>query len=161
MAFKSLLRNPSLKRLSTTSDQVRAKMDPLRRQVPNFLQNISQYEEELDDTLSSYYLEEGQSLPGMATVEGTEHYHKRSQSEDSMFQVHHDNFKSPFNSAVKVTTIGVGSYVGGVDDLTDYLMYSGMKTSILSGGVNHIDTAPNYRYQKSERTIGKLLQTLS
>lgn len=31
---------------------------------------------------------------------------------------------------------------------------------MLSGGVNHIDTAPNYRYMKSERTIGKILNVL-
>lgn len=31
---------------------------------------------------------------------------------------------------------------------------------MLSGGINNIDTAPNYRYMKSERTIGKILTTL-
>ena len=39
-------------------------------------------------------------------------------------------------------------------------MYDAIKTSVLSGGVNHIDTAPNYRYMKSEKTIGKILTTL-
>ena len=39
-------------------------------------------------------------------------------------------------------------------------MYDGIKTAVLSGGVNHIDTAPNYRYKKSEKTVGRILTTL-
>ena len=39
-------------------------------------------------------------------------------------------------------------------------MYESFKTSVLSGGVNNVDTAPNYRYMKSEKTIGKVLATL-
>lgn len=31
---------------------------------------------------------------------------------------------------------------------------------MLSGGVNHIDTAPNYRYLKSELTVGKIITAL-
>jgi aryl-alcohol dehydrogenase-like predicted oxidoreductase len=54
----------------------------------------------------------------------------------------------------------VGSYVGDPDDITDYLMYDAMKTAVLSGGVNVFDTAPNYRYTKSEKTLGRLLTTL-
>lgn len=39
-------------------------------------------------------------------------------------------------------------------------MYNAIKTSVLSGGVNHIDTAPNYRYMKSEKVIGKVINVL-
>ena len=39
-------------------------------------------------------------------------------------------------------------------------MYNAIKTSVLSGGINHIDTAPNYRYMKSEKTVGKALTAL-
>lgn len=31
---------------------------------------------------------------------------------------------------------------------------------MLSGGINHIDTAPNFRYMKSEKTVGRILTTL-
>jgi len=74
--------------------------------------------------------------------------------------VHYDNFKSPFNSDLKISTLGYGTYMGDPDDLTDYLMYDAIKQSVLSGGLNHIDTAPNFRYMKSERTVGKILTTL-
>lgn len=50
--------------------------------------------------------------------------------------------------------------MGEADDYTDYLMYDAIKTAVLSGGVNHIDTAPNYRYMKSEKTVGRVLTTL-
>lgn len=61
---------------------------------------------------------------------------------------------------LKISSLGVGTYMGDPDDYTDYRMYEGIKSSVLSGGVNHIDTAPNYRYKKSETTVGKVLTTL-
>ncbi len=61
---------------------------------------------------------------------------------------------------MKISSLGVGTYVGEPDDYTDYLMYDSIKTSVLSGGINHIDTAPNYRYTKSERTVGRVLTAL-
>lgn len=39
-------------------------------------------------------------------------------------------------------------------------MYDAIKQSVLSGGLNHIDTAPNYRYMKSEKTVGKVITAL-
>jgi aryl-alcohol dehydrogenase-like predicted oxidoreductase len=75
-------------------------------------------------------------------------------------EVHPDNFKSPFNSDLKISSIGYGTYIGDPDDHTDYKMYDAIKTSVLSGGINHIDTAPNYRYMKSEKTVGKVVTTL-
>lgn len=75
-------------------------------------------------------------------------------------EVHHENFRSPFNSDLRVSTLGYGTYVGEPDDKTDFMMYDAIKQSVLSGGLNHIDTAPNYRYMKSERTVGKVLNAL-
>ena len=50
--------------------------------------------------------------------------------------------------------------MGEPNDQTDFDLYNAIKTSVLSGGVNHIDTAPNYRYMKSEKTVGKILTVL-
>ena len=75
--------------------------------------------------------------------------------------MHHDNFRDLFqNEKLRLTSLGIGTYTGAPDDVTDYLMYDAIKTSVLSGGVNHIDTAPNYRYMKSEKTVGKILTVL-
>ena len=116
------------------------------------------------------YFMEPNRLKGFATEAGTDKFYRRSQNDpvDAMpgesyndsLQVHHENFRSPVGSMLKITTLGYGSYTGNPDDLTDYKMYDAIKQSVLSGGINHIDTAPNYRYMKSERTIGKILTTL-
>lgn len=61
---------------------------------------------------------------------------------------------------MRLSSLGIGTYIGSPDDITDYTMYEAIKTSVLSGGINHIDTAPNYRYMKSEKTLGKILTVL-
>lgn len=109
-----------------------------------------------------YYLNTSQPLRGFATQEGTEKYYRMSQyGEADNLDVHHDNFKSLFhNEQLKITSIGIGTYMGDPTDVADFDMYNAIKTSVLSGGVNHIDTAPNYRYMKSEQTVGKILTVL-
>lgn len=72
-------------------------------------------------------------------------------------EVHPENFKSPFNSNLRLSSLGYGTYVGDPDDHTDWMMYDAIKTAVLSGGLNVIDTAPNYRYMKSEKTVGRIL----
>ena len=100
-------------------------------------------------------------LPGFATADGTDKYFKRSQYDEyNSLDVSPAHFRNPFKSDLKISSIGIGTYVGAADDITDYLMYDAVKQSVLSGGVNNIDTAPNYRYMKSERTLGKILTTL-
>ena len=75
--------------------------------------------------------------------------------------VHHENFKSPLHlESLKVSSIGIGTYTGDPSDQADFDMYNAIKQSVLSGGLNHIDTAPNYRYMKSEKTVGKVLTVL-
>lgn len=39
-------------------------------------------------------------------------------------------------------------------------MFNGITESVETGGVNIIDTAINYRYQKSERVVGAALRHL-
>ena len=39
-------------------------------------------------------------------------------------------------------------------------MFNGIIESVQTGGVNVIDTAINYRYQKSERVVGAALRYL-
>ena len=139
---------------------MRPKLDPLRKQVTDFLKNTSQYENQIKDVLQPYYFRSDR-LKGFATDEGTDQYYRKSQYEEVNLEVHPNNFKSPYESPnLKLSSLGVGTYMGEPDDYNDYLMYDGIKTAVLSGGVNHIDTAPNYRYTKSERTVGKVLTAL-
>ena len=145
---------------SDSESEVRPKLDPRRKQVTDFLRNTSQFENQVKDVLQPYYFK-SDKLKGFATEAGTDAFYRRSQYEDINLEVHPMNFKNPFESAgLKMSSIGVGTYMGEPDDMTDYLMYDGIKTAALSGGVNVFDTAPNYRYTKSERTLGRALTTL-
>ena len=142
-------------------DVIRGRMDPMSGQVYDFLRNVGQYEEQKHDVAKPFFMDK-KPLRGFATKEGTDRFYRRAMNENEVdsFEVHHENFRCIMGSEVKVSTLGIGSYVGDPDDMTDYNLYDAVKQSVLSGGINHIDTAPNYRYMKSEKTIGKALTTL-
>ena len=52
--------------------------------------------------------------------------------------------------------LGIGTYLGRDDDATDALYADAIRRA-LELGINVIDTAINYRHQRSERVIGKVL----
>jgi aryl-alcohol dehydrogenase-like predicted oxidoreductase len=56
-------------------------------------------------------------------------------------------------------SIGIGTYLGEPDDRTD-AQYRQAVARALELGLNVIDTAVNYRYQRSERAIGAVLSEL-
>jgi aryl-alcohol dehydrogenase-like predicted oxidoreductase len=58
-----------------------------------------------------------------------------------------------------VSSLGLGSYLGGMDDATDCCYEEAVKASI-AAGINCIDTSLNYRNQRSERAIGRALREL-
>ena len=71
------------------------------------------------------------------------------------------HFRKPFHVPLELSTVGLGTYIGAPDDQTDFDVYNAVKLMVMSGGVNVIDTAINYRCQKAERTIGAALKTLN
>lgn len=89
-------------------------------------------------------------LKGRATADGTAEYAKRFPSLPRNFRPMLD---------LSVSSIGVGTYLGEPDVETD-LAYEEALTAALTGGINLIDTAVNYRFQRSERTIGKTVAQL-
>ena len=59
-----------------------------------------------------------------------------------------------------LSSIGIGTYLGNPDEATD----EGYTRSVVRAvqlGVNVIDTAANYRFQRSERSIGAALKILA
>lgn len=58
-----------------------------------------------------------------------------------------------------VSSVGLGSYLGSMDDTTD-LRYTEAVSAAVRGGINFIDTSLNYRHQRSERAIGAALELL-
>jgi aryl-alcohol dehydrogenase-like predicted oxidoreductase len=61
---------------------------------------------------------------------------------------------------VRVSSIGIGTYLGECDEATDELYERALVSAVLSGA-NVIDTAINYRCQRSERTIKRALSQLA
>jgi aryl-alcohol dehydrogenase-like predicted oxidoreductase len=59
-----------------------------------------------------------------------------------------------------LSSIGIGTYLGEPDDATDRA-YTDAIVAAVEGGVNVLDTAINYRFQRSERTIRAALEELA
>jgi aryl-alcohol dehydrogenase-like predicted oxidoreductase len=62
--------------------------------------------------------------------------------------------------AKQLSSIGIGTYLGNADEATD-LSYTRAIVRAVQLGVNVIDTAANYRFQRSERSIGEALKILA
>jgi aryl-alcohol dehydrogenase-like predicted oxidoreductase len=92
-------------------------------------------------------------LEGFATQEATEHYCRRF---DGKIALGH------FRQAQElwVSSIGIGTYLGNHDAETDRLYHNAVVCAVESGS-NVIDTAINYRCQRSERSIGTALEDLA
>jgi aryl-alcohol dehydrogenase-like predicted oxidoreductase len=61
---------------------------------------------------------------------------------------------------LSVSSIGIGTYLGEPDEATDRGYTEAIKAA-LRGGINLIDTAVNYRFQCSERSIGRALAEMA
>jgi aryl-alcohol dehydrogenase-like predicted oxidoreductase len=59
-----------------------------------------------------------------------------------------------------LSSLGIGTYLGQPDAQTDE-GYTGAVVAALENGINVIDTAINYRFQRSERSIGEALQQIA
>lgn len=69
-----------------------------------------------------------------------------------------DNKKRDFGD-LSISALGIGTYLGECDDHTDELYYEAIRKALVSGG-NMIDTAINYRQQRSEKVIGRVIASL-
>jgi aryl-alcohol dehydrogenase-like predicted oxidoreductase len=92
-------------------------------------------------------------LDGWATLDGTTRYRERFR--DSAAD---DHFRQ--QRGLWFSSIGVGTYLGEADDETD-ARYSAAVARAVELGANVIDTAANYRFQRSERSIGSALRELN
>ena len=54
----------------------------------------------------------------------------------------------------------MGSYKGDPYEKTELGYFNAMIDGALSGTINYFDTSINFRYQKSERLLGKVLRYL-
>ena len=66
----------------------------------------------------------------------------------------------PAKQGLVLSSIGIGTYLGNADEATD-VGYTRAIVRAVQLGVNVIDTAANYRFQRSERSIGEALKILA
>jgi aryl-alcohol dehydrogenase-like predicted oxidoreductase len=85
-----------------------------------------------------------------ATVAGTRRLAERADEGRT-------DFRRTFPRRLTVSALGVGTYLGDCTDADD-AGYTQTVHAALAAGVNLIDTASNYRCQRSERVVGRALE---
>lgn len=92
-------------------------------------------------------------IHGSATHEGTARYTERfkDRAAPGHFRQHQN---------IWLSSIGIGTYLGNPDAETD-ARYTAAIERTVQLGANVIDTAANYRFQRSERSIGEALRALT
>jgi aryl-alcohol dehydrogenase-like predicted oxidoreductase len=88
-----------------------------------------------------------------ATKDGTTHYAQKFAGRAA---------KGHFREAHRLvlSSIGIGTYLGQPDTRTDE-GYAAAVAAAVESGINVIDAAINYRFQRSERSIGAAIQQLA
>jgi aryl-alcohol dehydrogenase-like predicted oxidoreductase len=91
-------------------------------------------------------------MTARATPEGTKRYRARfaDRAAKNHFSQQHQ---------LMLSSIGIGTYLGNPDETTDR-NYTDAVVRAVQLGANVIDSAANYRFQRSERSIGDALKAL-
>ncbi|MGH9691773.1 MAG: aldo/keto reductase [Candidatus Acidiferrales bacterium] len=95
----------------------------------------------------------GTLAAGCATAQGTLRYAARFREHAAA-----GHFRETPGGLI-FSSIGIGTYLGEADATTD-AAYKGAIVAAVEGGVNVVDTAINYRFQRSERSAGAALKQL-
>ncbi|MFZ0884799.1 MAG: aldo/keto reductase, partial [Candidatus Acidiferrales bacterium] len=90
---------------------------------------------------------------GSATAEGTLRYAARFQGRAAA-----GHFRE-IRGGLVLSSIGIGTYLGEPDEATDGA-YTDAVVAAVEGGINVVDSAINYRFQRSERSVGAALREL-
>lgn len=90
---------------------------------------------------------------GSATAEGTLRYAAKFQGRSAA-----GHFRE-IRGGLVLSSIGIGTYLGEPDAATDKA-YAEAIVAAVEGGINVIDSAINYRLQRSERSVGAALGEL-
>lgn len=94
----------------------------------------------------------GAAHAGFATTEGTRGY-----AEAHSAACHPAHFRE--SGGLWLSSVGIGTYLGDADEGTDAAYRESVAAAVRSG-CNVIDTAINYRFQRSERSVGAALGDL-
>ena len=92
------------------------------------------------------------TINGHATSEGTKRYLERFPTAAA------NHFRN--QQSLTLSSIGIGTYLGNANEATDD-SYTNAVLRAVQLGANVIDSAANYRFQRSERSIGNALSKLT
>lgn len=95
-------------------------------------------------------------LAGRATPDGTRGFRDRALERRRISPLH---FREGAEN-LTLSSIGLGTYLGNPDPVTDIAVADSVSVALSSGRVNVLDTAINYRGQRAERSIGRALRQL-
>ncbi|WP_414039908.1 aldo/keto reductase [Acidithiobacillus sp. M4-SHS-6] len=87
-------------------------------------------------------------IPGAANSLGSKAYVARFAG--TLAEEHFSDF---LNTRIKLSSLGVGTFPGAVDDVTD-MAVAAIVAQALQSGVNVIDTGANYRFGRAGRAVG-------
>ena len=96
-----------------------------------------------------------------ATAEGTRRYAARFAATAAAGHYREPvGCGTPDEAAPLISSLGIGTYLGAPDAATDEA-YTAAVVAAVEGGINLVDSAINYRFQRSERSIGAALRELA
>jgi len=90
-------------------------------------------------------------LVGRATAKGTIRHAERFTKRRG------EEFHRPLDRMLRVSTVGLGTYLGECDDADDS-RYDAAARAAIERGINILDSAINYRCQRSERVVGRAVR---
>jgi aryl-alcohol dehydrogenase-like predicted oxidoreductase len=91
------------------------------------------------------------AIAGYATPSGTKRFARRFAARYS------PDFYRDLTNRISVSSIGMGTYLGDCDDAED-ARYVTVLAAGVENGLNLVDTAINYRCQRSERAVGRAIR---
>lgn len=97
-------------------------------------------------------IQPGDPITGRATQAGTARYRGRFDG-----RVSEDHFLQP--CGLWLSSLGIGTYLGEADERDD-IGYRDSIIAAVESGCNVIDSAINYRFQRSERNVGDAIRAL-
>ena len=103
--------------------------------------------------MSSRATPQGKLIAGSATAAGTLRFAAKFRGKSAA-----GHFRQTPSELI-LSSIGIGTYLGEADEATDEA-YSGAIVAAVEGGINVVDTAINYRFQRSERSVREALKEL-
>jgi aryl-alcohol dehydrogenase-like predicted oxidoreductase len=95
------------------------------------------------------------AIEGRATAEGTARYAQRAEVAETHFR----DALGRAAGGLRLSSLGLGTYLGAPDEACDR-GYEEAVAIAAQAGVNVVDTAINYRFQRSERSVGRALAKL-